>query len=186
MAPKISLLNVSPDACLLECKHTAQKFIVAADAVFLKAQGLATLAPLHEMVFGLLEALADSWQVSWEHAINTIEQIKLMHFEKMVIELESSMPTVVLWPIVNPAPTPVSPTSSIQHAPLSYCYKSRKNSGTWSSTQEHSSQWSVPQNKGKSKAQVMEDDNDNKEATQKLRKELEDFVVPTTFDDKLL
>ncbi|KAG6900199.1 hypothetical protein C0995_004092, partial [Termitomyces sp. Mi166 len=32
----------------------------------------------------------------------------------------------------------------------------------------------------------MEDDNDNKEATQKLRKELEDFVVPTTFDDKLL
>ncbi|KAG6886895.1 hypothetical protein C0995_003528 [Termitomyces sp. Mi166 len=32
----------------------------------------------------------------------------------------------------------------------------------------------------------MEDDNDDEEATQKLRKELEDFVVPTTFDDKLL
>ncbi|KAG6895809.1 hypothetical protein C0995_012189 [Termitomyces sp. Mi166 len=32
----------------------------------------------------------------------------------------------------------------------------------------------------------MEDDNNDKEATQKLRKELEDFVVPTTFDDKLL
>ncbi|KAG6880582.1 hypothetical protein C0995_005813 [Termitomyces sp. Mi166 len=40
-----------------------------------------------------------------------------MHFEKMAIELESSMPTVVPWPIVNPAPTPVSTTSSIQHAP---------------------------------------------------------------------
>ncbi|KAG6870131.1 hypothetical protein C0995_015053, partial [Termitomyces sp. Mi166 len=55
MAPKISLLNVSPDACLLECEFTAQKFIIATDAVFLKAQGLAMLAPLHEMVFGLLE-----------------------------------------------------------------------------------------------------------------------------------
>ncbi|KAG6871005.1 hypothetical protein C0995_009077, partial [Termitomyces sp. Mi166 len=32
----------------------------------------------------------------------------------------------------------------------------------------------------------MEDDDDDEEATQKLRKELEDFVVPTTFDDKLL
>ncbi|KAG6880793.1 hypothetical protein C0995_004394, partial [Termitomyces sp. Mi166 len=32
----------------------------------------------------------------------------------------------------------------------------------------------------------MEDDNNDKEAAQKLRKELEDFVVPTTFDDKLL
>ncbi|KAG6870306.1 hypothetical protein C0995_013918, partial [Termitomyces sp. Mi166 len=53
-------------------------------------------------------------------------------------------------------------------------------------TQEHSSQQSAPQNKGKGKAQAMEDDNDNEEATQKLRKELEDFVVPTTFDDKLL
>ncbi|KAG6881338.1 hypothetical protein C0995_002266, partial [Termitomyces sp. Mi166 len=55
--------------------------------------------------------------VSWEHAISTIEQIKLMHFEKMVIELESTMPMVVPWPIVNPVPTPVSTTSSIQHVP---------------------------------------------------------------------
>ncbi|KAG6893127.1 hypothetical protein C0995_001488, partial [Termitomyces sp. Mi166 len=61
MAPKISLLNVSPDACLLECEHAAQKFIVAANAVFLKAQGLAMLAPLHEMAFGLLEGLLDDW-----------------------------------------------------------------------------------------------------------------------------
>ncbi|KAG6881034.1 hypothetical protein C0995_003301, partial [Termitomyces sp. Mi166 len=55
MAPKISLLSVSPDASLLERELAAQKFIVAADAVFLKAQGLATLAPLHKMAFGLLE-----------------------------------------------------------------------------------------------------------------------------------
>ncbi|KAG6867323.1 hypothetical protein C0995_005156, partial [Termitomyces sp. Mi166 len=61
MAPKISLLNVSPDTCLLERKHAAQKFIVAANAVFLKAQGLATLAPLHETAFGLLEGLLDDW-----------------------------------------------------------------------------------------------------------------------------
>ncbi|KAG6857941.1 hypothetical protein C0995_003991, partial [Termitomyces sp. Mi166 len=51
MAFKISLLNVSPDACLLKHEHAAQKFIVAANAVFLKAQGLATLAPLHKMAF---------------------------------------------------------------------------------------------------------------------------------------
>ncbi|KAG6881492.1 hypothetical protein C0995_001758, partial [Termitomyces sp. Mi166 len=156
MAPKILLLTVSPDACLLEREYAAQKFIVAADAVFLKAQGLATLVPLHEMAFGLLEGLLDDWHqlnlttiewlhkaevrqacvniwsldkqapwaaefgkmvVSWEHAISTIEQIKLMHFEKMAIELESSVPTVAPQPIVNPVPTPVSTTLSIQHAP---------------------------------------------------------------------
>ncbi|KAG6871338.1 hypothetical protein C0995_005893 [Termitomyces sp. Mi166 len=108
MAPKILLLNVSPNDCLLE--H-AQKFIVAADAVFLKAQGLAMLAPLHETVFGLLEACVNIWSlnkqapwaaefgktvVSWEHAISTIEQIKLMHFEKMAIELKSTALMVVL------------------------------------------------------------------------------------------
>ncbi|KAG6883672.1 hypothetical protein C0995_011766 [Termitomyces sp. Mi166 len=32
----------------------------------------------------------------------------------------------------------------------------------------------------------MEDDNNDEETAQKLRKELEDFVVPTTFDNKLL
>ncbi|KAG6867233.1 hypothetical protein C0995_005287, partial [Termitomyces sp. Mi166 len=61
MAPKISLLHVSPDASLLERELAAQKFIVATDAVFLKAQGLATLAPLHETAFGLLEGLLDDW-----------------------------------------------------------------------------------------------------------------------------
>ncbi|KAG6898950.1 hypothetical protein C0995_007655 [Termitomyces sp. Mi166 len=238
MAPKISLLNVSPDTCLLERKHAAQKFIIAADAVFLKAQGLATLAPLHETAFGLLEGLLDDWcllnlttiewlckaevhqacvniwslnkqalwaaefgkmVMLWEHAISTIEQIKLMHFEKMAIELESSVPMVALQPIVNPAPTPVSATSLIQRVPsvpyiadpsslpMHSCrYRSKKNSGAFLSPQKHSSRWLAPQNKGKGKAKVTEDDNDDKETAQKLRKELEDFVVPTTFDDKLL
>ncbi|KAG6884078.1 hypothetical protein C0995_010986, partial [Termitomyces sp. Mi166 len=242
MAPKISLLNVSPDACLLERELATQKFIVAADAVFLKAQGLAMLAPLHKMAFGLLEGLLDNWrqlnlttiewlrntevcqaciniwslnkqvpwaadrQVSWEHAISTIEQIKLMHFEKMAIELKLSMPTVAPQPIVNPAPTPVSTTLSIQRAPsvpyianpssLPMCLLSELSlqeqeevcsaaSGALS-PQERSSRWLVPQNKGKGKAKATEDDDNDEETAQKLRKELEDFVVPTTFDDKLL
>ncbi|KAG6886369.1 hypothetical protein C0995_008320 [Termitomyces sp. Mi166 len=151
-------------------------------------------------------ALADSQQVSWEHAISTIEQIKLMHFEKMAIELELTVPTVVPQPIVNPAPTPVSASLSIQHAPsvpyivdpssppmhllselsLQEQEEVCATSGTLLLTQKPSSQWSAPQNKGKGKAKAMEDNDDNKEATQKLRKELEDFMVPTTFDDKLL
>ncbi|KAG6867141.1 hypothetical protein C0995_005413, partial [Termitomyces sp. Mi166 len=32
----------------------------------------------------------------------------------------------------------------------------------------------------------MEDDDDDEETAQKLRKELEEFVAPTTFDNKLL
>ncbi|KAG6867527.1 hypothetical protein C0995_004829, partial [Termitomyces sp. Mi166 len=63
MAPKISLLSVSSNASLLECELATQKFIVAADTVFLKAQGLATLAPLHETAFGLLEGLLDNWRL---------------------------------------------------------------------------------------------------------------------------
>ncbi|KAG6870687.1 hypothetical protein C0995_011352, partial [Termitomyces sp. Mi166 len=43
-----------------------------------------------------------------------------------------------------------------------------------------------PQNKGKGKAKAMEDDDNDKEMAQKLRKELEEFVEPTTFDNKLL
>ncbi|KAG6853796.1 hypothetical protein C0995_007329, partial [Termitomyces sp. Mi166 len=61
MAPKISLLTVSPDTCLLEREYAAQKFIIAANTVFLEAQGLAMLVPLHEMAFGLLEGLLDDW-----------------------------------------------------------------------------------------------------------------------------
>ncbi|KAG6870347.1 hypothetical protein C0995_013628 [Termitomyces sp. Mi166 len=40
--------------------------------------------------------------------------------------------------------------------------------------------------RSKGKARATEDDDDDEEAAQKLRKELEDFVVLTTFDDKLL
>ncbi|KAG6892631.1 hypothetical protein C0995_002886, partial [Termitomyces sp. Mi166 len=82
--------------------------------------------------------------VLWEHAISTIEQIKLMHFEKMEQEEVCAI------------------------------------SGALSPLQERSSQQLAPQNKGKGKAKAMEDDNDDKETAQKLRKELEDFVVPTT------
>ncbi|KAG6858249.1 hypothetical protein C0995_001399, partial [Termitomyces sp. Mi166 len=134
MAPKILLLTVSPDTGLLEHEYAAQKFIVAADAVFLKAQGLATLAPLHKMVFGLLEGLLDNWHqlnlttIEWlrsapsmhqylDWQVSWVEQIKLMHFEKMVIELKSSVPTVAPQPVMNPVPTSVSTTLSIQHAP---------------------------------------------------------------------
>ncbi|KAG6859582.1 hypothetical protein C0995_006995, partial [Termitomyces sp. Mi166 len=210
MAPKILLLNVFSNACLLEREHAAQKFIVAANTVFLKAQGLATLAPLHKMAFGLLEGLLDNWHllnlttiewlhkaeaaefgktvVSWEHAISTIEQIKLMHFEKMAIELKSTAPSVAPWPIMNLVPTPVSITSSIQHAPsVSYIVNPSSppmhllsELSLQKQEEEHSSQWLAPQNKGKGKAKVTEDDDNDKKATQKLKKELEDFVVLTT------
>ncbi|KAG6892111.1 hypothetical protein C0995_005295, partial [Termitomyces sp. Mi166 len=123
-----------------------------------------------------------------------------MHFEKMAIELELSMPTVAPQPILNLAPTPVSTTSSIQHAPsvpyianpssppmhllseLSLQEQEEVHSATSGalSPQEHSFRWSAPQNKGKGKAKVTEDDDDDKETAQKLRKELEEFVAPTT------
>ncbi|KAG6886670.1 hypothetical protein C0995_006025 [Termitomyces sp. Mi166 len=216
MASKISLLNVSPDACLLERELAAQKFIIAADTVFLKAQGLATLAPLHKTAFGLLKGLLDDWRqlnlmtiewlckaevrqaciniwslnkqapwaaefgktvVSWEHAISTIEQIKLMHFEKMAIELELSVPMVAPQPIVNPLFSELSLQEQEEVCAIS---------GAFLSPQEHSSQWLVPRNKGKGKAKATEEDDNDEETAQKLRKELEDFVVPTTFDDKLL
>ncbi|KAG6859269.1 hypothetical protein C0995_010111, partial [Termitomyces sp. Mi166 len=129
-----------------------------------------------------------------------------MHFENIAIELESSVLMVVPQPIVNPAPTPVSTTSSIQHAP-SVSYIADPSSllmhllselllqeqeevhavlSAFLSPQECSFQWSAPRNKGKGKAKAMEDDDNDKETAQKLRKELEEFVAPTTFDDKLL
>ncbi|KAG6882594.1 hypothetical protein C0995_014333, partial [Termitomyces sp. Mi166 len=114
------------------------------------------------------------------------------------------MPIVVPKTVVDLAPTPVSATLSIQHTPsvpyiadpssppMHSChFKSRRksmphNSSTLLLTQEPSRQL-VPHNKSKGKAKAMEDDEDKEgEATQKLRKELEDFVVPTKFDDKLL
>ncbi|KAG6899901.1 hypothetical protein C0995_004744, partial [Termitomyces sp. Mi166 len=67
MVPKISLLKIFADASLLEHEHAAQEFIIAANTVFFKAQGLAMLVLLHKTAFGLLEgflapALADGWQ----------------------------------------------------------------------------------------------------------------------------
>ncbi|KAG6893305.1 hypothetical protein C0995_001005, partial [Termitomyces sp. Mi166 len=59
-------------------------------------------------------------------------------------------------------------------------------SSTLLPTQEPSQQV-APYDKGKGKVKAMEDDKDEEgEATQKLRKELEDFVVLTKFDNKLL
>ncbi|KAG6859629.1 hypothetical protein C0995_006423, partial [Termitomyces sp. Mi166 len=245
MALKISLLKVSANASLLECEHDAQEFIVAADAVFFKAQGLVMLAPLYKMVFGLLEGLLDDWRllnsdsikwlckaevhqacinlwslnkqapwcaefgktvVSWEHAISTIEQIRLRHFEKMVIELEPTVPIVVPKTVMDLAPTPASTTSLIQralsvpyildpsslpmHLHLELLFQEQEEVHAVSSalppTQEPF-QWLAPCNKDKSKAKAMEDDKDEEgEATQKLRKELEDFVVLTKFDNELL
>ncbi|KAG6896916.1 hypothetical protein C0995_010947, partial [Termitomyces sp. Mi166 len=52
---------ISADASLLEHEHAAQEFIVAGDAVFFKAQVLATLVPLYGTVFGLLKGLLDNW-----------------------------------------------------------------------------------------------------------------------------
>ncbi|KAG6871155.1 hypothetical protein C0995_007687 [Termitomyces sp. Mi166 len=124
--------------------------------------------------------------VSWEHAISTIEQIKLMHFEKMVIELKLSVPMVAPWPIVNPAPTPVSTTSLIQRTPSVPYIADPFKLLLQEQEEVHAMCLVVDTGTLFLKAKAMEDDNNNEEATQKLRKELEDFVVPTTFDDKLL
>ncbi|KAG6886583.1 hypothetical protein C0995_006760, partial [Termitomyces sp. Mi166 len=95
----------------------------------------------------------------------------------MAIELELTAPVVAPKTVVDLAPTPASATSSIQHMP-SIPYIADP-----SSPLMHV----VPCNKGKGKAKAMEEDEDEEgEAAQKLRKELEDFVVPTKFDDKLL
>ncbi|KAG6886710.1 hypothetical protein C0995_005690, partial [Termitomyces sp. Mi166 len=203
MVSKISLLKISANAGFLKRERTAQEFIVAADAVFFKAQGLAMLVPLHEMAFGLLEGLLDDWcllnldlvewrckaevcqacinlwslnkqvpwcaefrktVVSWEHAVSTIEQIRLMHFEKMAIKLELTVPIVAPKTVVDLAPTPASSTLSIQCMPFV----------------PYIADPSSPPMHGKGKAKVTEENKDEEgEATQKLRKELEDFVVPT-------
>ncbi|KAG6857592.1 hypothetical protein C0995_005323, partial [Termitomyces sp. Mi166 len=86
MVPKISLLTVSSDACLLEHEYTAQKFIVAADAVFLKAQGLVMLVPLHETAFGLLKGLLDDW-----HQLNltTIEWLRKAEVRQACVNIWS-------------------------------------------------------------------------------------------------
>ncbi|KAG6859713.1 hypothetical protein C0995_005152, partial [Termitomyces sp. Mi166 len=152
MAPKILLLHVTADSSLLECEHAAQEFIVATNAVFFKAQGLVTLAPLHKMAFSLLEGLLDDWRLL---NLNSIKWPRKSEVRQACINL---------WSLNKQAPwaTEFGKTVSCH-------FKSRRKF--------------VP---CKGKAKATEDDNDDKEATQKLRKELKDFVVPTTFDDKLL
>ncbi|KAG6898726.1 hypothetical protein C0995_008684 [Termitomyces sp. Mi166 len=112
----------------------------------------------------------------------------------MAIELELTAPSAVPTTVVNPAPTPVSASLSIQRmpsipyiadpsSPLMHLHSELSLQDTLLLMQEPPSQWSAPCNKGKGK---VKDDDDEEEATQKFRKELEDFVVPTAFDDKLL
>ncbi|KAG6870867.1 hypothetical protein C0995_010021, partial [Termitomyces sp. Mi166 len=86
----------------------------------------------------------------------------------MVIELEPTVPSAAPTTVVNSAPTSVSASPSIQHAP-SIPYIANPSI-------------LAPCNKSKGKATVMEDDDNKEEATQKFRKELEDFIVATTCD----
>ncbi|KAG6898835.1 hypothetical protein C0995_008141, partial [Termitomyces sp. Mi166 len=128
--------KISANASLLECKCAAQKLIVAADAVFFKAQGLAMLAPLHETVFGLLEGLLDDWHllnlnlVEWKHKAEVCQAcINLWSLNKqvpwcaefgktvMAIKLELTAPVVAPRTVMDLVPTPASATSLIQHAP---------------------------------------------------------------------
>ncbi|KAG6859697.1 hypothetical protein C0995_005396, partial [Termitomyces sp. Mi166 len=136
MVPKISLVKISANASLLECKCAAQEFIVAADAVFFKAQGLAMLAPLHETAFGLLEGLLDDWHllnldlVEWKRKAEVCQAcINLWSLNKqvpwcaefgktvMAIKLELTAPVVAPRTVMDLVPTPASATSLIQHAP---------------------------------------------------------------------
>ncbi|KAG6872733.1 hypothetical protein C0995_007054 [Termitomyces sp. Mi166 len=168
MVPKIFLVKISADASLLECKHTTQEFIIAADAVFFKAQGLVMLVPLHKMVFGLLEGLLDNW-----HLLN----LDLVEWR---CKAEVHQACVNLWSLNKQVPWCAEFGKTV-----SCCFKKRRksmlhNSSTLPPTQEQPSQQAAPCNKGKGKAKAMEEDEDEEgEAAQKLRKELEDFVVLT-------
>ncbi|KAG6870228.1 hypothetical protein C0995_014461 [Termitomyces sp. Mi166 len=215
MAPKILLLHVTADSSLLEREHAAQEFIAAADAVFFKAQGLATLVPLHETVFGLLEGLLDNWRLL---NLNSIKWPRKAEVHQACVNLWS-LNKQVPWAaefgkMVSTDAHEFSSLFCFSNFPYQYFLASfgvvalraggsscrisiaemalfilliyLLSSSALSLTQEPPSQWSVPHNKGKGKANVTEDNEDKEEATQKFRKELEDFVVLTTFDDKLL
>ncbi|KAG6887630.1 hypothetical protein C0995_013920 [Termitomyces sp. Mi166 len=174
MVTKISLLKISAAASLLEHKCAAQDFIVAADAVFTKAQGLDWQCLCH---------FTKQHSMEWRHKAKVHQAcINLWIFNKqapwcaefgktvMVIKLEPPAPVVAPKTVVDPAPTPASATLSIQHmSSISYIADP-------SSPPMHA----APCNKGKGKAKVMEEDEDEEgEAAQKLKKELENFIVPT-------
>ncbi|KAG6900032.1 hypothetical protein C0995_004464 [Termitomyces sp. Mi166 len=173
MAPKISLLHITADSSLFEREHATQEFIAATDAVFFKAQGLVMLAPLHETPFSLLEGLLDNW-----HLLN-------LNSVEWPCKAEVHQACINLWSLNKQAPWSAEFGKMVLHLELSLQEQEEVHATALSLTQEPS-QWSVPHNKGKGKAKVMEDDEEEEEATQKFRKELEDFVVLTTFDDKLL
>ncbi|KAG6887235.1 hypothetical protein C0995_016733 [Termitomyces sp. Mi166 len=63
MFTKISLLKVSAGISVFEQELAAQNFVIAANNVFHKAQGLAMIAPLHETAFGLLKGLLNDWHM---------------------------------------------------------------------------------------------------------------------------
>ncbi|KAG6900986.1 hypothetical protein C0995_002963 [Termitomyces sp. Mi166 len=176
MAPNVSLLKVSANASLLECERAAQEFVVATHTVFFKAQGLVMLAPLYKMVFGLLEGLLDNW-----HLLN-LDSIEWQ------CKAEVRQACVNLWSLNKQAPWCAEFGKMVLHSELSL-QKQEEVCATSSAlppTQEPSQQL-APCNKGKGKANATEDDEDKEgEATQRLRKELEDFMVPTKFDNKLL
>ncbi|KAG6870729.1 hypothetical protein C0995_011096, partial [Termitomyces sp. Mi166 len=149
-------------------------FIAAADAVFFKAQSLAMLAPLHETAFGLLEGLLDNWRLL------NLDSVK------WPCKAEVCQACVNLWSLNKQAPWSAEFRKTVLHSELLLQEQEEVHAITLPLTQEPS-QWLAPCNKGKGKAKVMEDDEDEEgEATQKFRKKLEDFVVLTKFDNKLL
>ncbi|KAG6901398.1 hypothetical protein C0995_012462 [Termitomyces sp. Mi166 len=92
----------------------------------------------------------------------------------MAIKLEPTAPVMVPKTVIDSAPTPASATLLIQHT-SSVPYVANP-----SSPPMHPSQWAPPCSKGKGKAKATKEDNDQEgEATQRLRKELENFVVLT-------
>ncbi|KAG6887767.1 hypothetical protein C0995_012984 [Termitomyces sp. Mi166 len=104
----------------------------------------------------------------------------------MAIELELAAPVMVPKTIVDPAPTPVSAASSARHVPsIPYVAEPSSppihlHSELSLQEQEEPFQWAPPHSKGKGKAKATkEDNNEEDEVTQKLRKELENFVVLT-------
>ncbi|KAG6872758.1 hypothetical protein C0995_006960 [Termitomyces sp. Mi166 len=100
MFTKIFFLKVSANASLLEHEQAAQDFVKAANNVFLKAQGLVTIASLHKMVLGLLEGLLDDWHmlgletVEWRCKAELHSELSLQEQEEIYAYLANfSKPT---------------------------------------------------------------------------------------------
>ncbi|KAG6873398.1 hypothetical protein C0995_016209 [Termitomyces sp. Mi166 len=100
----------------------------------------------------------------------------------MAIELKLTVPAMVPKASVAPAPTPISAALLIRHMPsISYVAEPSGPPMHLYSELSLQEQEEVCAVKSKEKAKVVEEDDDNEdEATQMLRKELENFVVPIT------